>query len=60
MAYQQNIKIDHFYLKLRQMRQELEGPNSVEQEITENKKFKLPWTLEEVRTALRNVLRKFD
>ena len=63
MRAQQSIKVGHFFLKLAQLREELarpEGQRFVEQEITANKKFKLPWTLEEVSGALRNVLRKFD
>jgi hypothetical protein len=32
----------------------------IQQEIIENKKFKLPWTLVEIQNALTSVLKKFE
>lgn len=61
---QQESKMSQFFLKLESMKAELQqnplALSRIEKEITENKKFKLPWTRAEIQKSFQNVLKKFN
>jgi hypothetical protein len=61
---QQEAKMSQFFLKLESMKAELQqnplALSRIEKEITENKKFKLPWTRAEIQNSFQNVLKKFN
>ena len=56
--------MSQFFLKLESMKAELQqnplALSRIEKEITENKKFKLPWTRAEIQNSFQNVLKKFN